>query len=136
MSNFQSIQFDAQGNEVPVDHSSGIQTKAAAAELPSHKGGAQVRDVNAENSAMQAAADQINGGPAKQQLSAEAFEAQMAELVETDQIITHLEGAGRQVPQSMRDKRSQLNIQTQITGAGLPDDVINAITDRVRSRAA
>lgn len=138
MSNFQSIQFDAQGNEVvPVDHSSGIQTKseskAAKAEGPGY--GAQIRDVNAENAASRVVTNEINGGEANRKLAAEAFEFQLAELVQTDTIIQHLEGAGRPVPQSIREKRSQLNVQTQITGAGLTEDVINEITERVRSQA-
>ena len=137
MSNFQSITFDSQGNEVNTSLSgASIQTKeeAEAAKASGPGYGAQIRDVNAENAAAQAAAAQINGDAAKQQVSAEAFEAELTELVETDAIIQHLEGAGRPVPQSMRESRSQLNIQTQITGAGLPDDVINAITERVRTR--
>ena len=137
MTNFQSITFDSQGNEVNTSLSeASIQTKeeAEAAKASGPGYGAQIRDVNAENAAARAAAEQINGGAAKQQVSAEAFEAELAELVETDFIIQHLEGAGRPVPQSMRESRSQLNIQIQITGAGLPDDMINEITDRVRTR--
>ena len=137
MSNFQSITFDSQGNEVNTSLSeASVQTKedAEAAKASGPGYGAQIRDVNAENAAAQAAAAQINGGAAKQQVSAEAFEVDLFELVETDTIIQHLEGAGRPVPQSMRERRSQLNIQIQITGAGLPDDMINEITDRVRIR--
>ena len=137
MSNFLSMTFDSQGNEVNTSLSeASIQTKeeAEAAKASGPGYGAQIRDVNAENAAAQAAAAQINGDAAKQLVSAEAFEAQLAELVETDSIIQHLEGAGRPVPQSMRESRSQLNIQIQITGAGLPDDMINEITERVRTR--
>ena len=137
MGDFQSYQDDGNGNEVGTSlGEASIRTKseaeAAKAEGPDY--GAQVRDVNAENAAAQAAAEQINGGAAKQQVAAEAFEAQLSELVETDAIIQHLEGAGKPVPQLMRDSRSQLNIQTQITGAGLPEAVINEITARVRNR--
>ena len=127
MSNFESYQDDGNGNEVTVDHSSGIQTKQDLVDNPQGMG-AQINPHAHKMSLQQ--------GDASAALSAEAFEAQLADLVDTDTIIQHLEGAGQPVPDSMRKKRSQLNIQTQITGAGLPDDVINAITDRVRSRAA
>lgn len=90
MSDFQSVTFDSQGNEVNTSLSeASVQTKeeaeAAKAEGPDY--GAQVRDINAENAASQAAAAQINGGAAKQQVATEAFEAQLSELVETDAII-------------------------------------------------
>lgn len=117
MTNFMSVQFDADGNEVEP-----AQTNVQA-ERPTEVGyGAQVRDVSADNAHARAVLNRIRDPQATQRLS-DDFETKRARFEELEDNIAALEAAGRQAPQHVREERERVRHDLMIMHARLQSAV-------------
>ena len=102
-----------------------VQTKAEAEAVKAAGAnyGAQVRDVNAENASLQAAAEQINGGAIKNKLATEEFQARAAAYNDEQDRLDIMTQAGMKLdPSAVKRQQAELNDLT-IMAAGLGIDL-------------
>lgn len=113
MSNLQRIQMDAEGNEV-ADKT--IEVEIAAPSKFTQ--GAKVVDVNLMNKRSRDVLQAIHDPHKMDRISAQ-HEANADEFELLDLTIENLIDAGRPVPASMREQRTQLRIQLTMSSAQL-----------------
>ena len=107
MGNLVQMQFDAQGDEVTVDGSNGIQTKEQAAAEPSHKGGAQAVDVDALNASLMRASDEISK-PGQAARDLELLKGTIAQYNELQQMEEQLVLSGKKLTPHQKERMGHL----------------------------
>lgn len=108
MSNFASIQFDSQGNEIANDISIEME-RGDKPETP-----ASVRDVNALNASLKAASYQIGGGAAKDAAMAEEAQAFIDTFTEDLDRLQSVTSAGRTL-----DKQTLEGLQHKVNDTAM-----------------